>query len=170
MSTRTPLTSLWGGLLVAALTTSCGAPDPSTTAAGPASVSTASTSPASAASRSGGAGAPGDAAVWIVGPDQRIGDSSSTFTALVSRLGCNSGVTGQVLAPEIRLGEVGVIVTFRVAPPSRGGRCPGNDQVAYEVDLGEPLGHRALIDGQCLPGGEAVGTSFCLPDPARHRP
>lgn len=47
----------------------------------------------------------GDAAVWVLGPDQSIDRSSTTFTALVSRLECNNGVTGDVLAPEIHVRE-----------------------------------------------------------------
>src|SRR3954454_7464694 len=59
--------------------------------------------------------------------------SSTKFTALVSRLGCHGGVTGQVLRPEIHRTESEVVVTFRVAlKRSRAASCPGNDQVAYE--------------------------------------
>lgn len=57
----------------------------------------------------------GDAAVWVLGRDQSIDRSSTTFTALVSRLGCNSGVTGQVLPPEIHMTESEVVVTFSVS-------------------------------------------------------
>jgi hypothetical protein len=107
----------------------------------------------------------------VVGPDQSVQKSSTKFTALVSRLGCNSGVTGQVLAPEIQMSESEVVVTFSVAPRQPGpATCPGNDQVSYEVDLGEPLGNRAFIDGHCLPGGEAATTSLCVPDSTRFRP
>lgn len=113
----------------------------------------------------------GDAAVWELAPDQRLQPSSTTFTALVSRLGCSSGVTGEVLAPEIRLTESEVVVIFSVAPlEARSGTCQGNDQVPYQVELGEPLGDRALVDGECLPGREAATTSFCMPDSVRFRP
>ncbi|MEU4420783.1 hypothetical protein AB0F81_09160 [Actinoplanes sp. NPDC024001] len=93
--------------------------------------------------------------------------SSTTFTALVSRLGCNSGVTGEVLAPRIEPRRSEVVVTFSVAakPPGEVASCQGNDQVPYEVDLGEPLNGRPLVDGQCR--GPAAGTSFCEPDATR---
>jgi len=82
-------------------------------------------------------------------PDAKPEPSSTTFTVLVARLGCNGGVTGEVLAPEIRMSESEVILTFRVAPKQRGtARCPGNDAVPYEVTLSEALRDRALIDGQ----------------------
>jgi hypothetical protein len=113
----------------------------------------------------------GDPAVWFLGLDQELQESTTTFTALVSRLGCNDGVTGQVLEPEIRMSESEVVVTFSVAPKQPGpATCPDNDEVSYEVDLGEPLGARALVDGQCLPGGEAATTSFCRPGATRFRP
>jgi hypothetical protein len=64
-----------------------------------------------------------------------------------------------------------VVVTFSVAPQQLGAAdCQGNDQIPFEVDLGEPLQGRALVDGQCLPGGEAATTSFCVPDATRFRP
>jgi hypothetical protein len=113
----------------------------------------------------------GDAAVWDLKPDQSLERSSTTFTALVSRLGCNSGVTGQVLAPEIRMSESDVVVIFTVAPKQPGpAACPGNDEVSYEVDLGEPLQGRVIVDGQCLPGREAATTAFCASGPTRFRP
>ncbi|SBV29526.1 hypothetical protein GA0070620_5103 [Micromonospora krabiensis] len=64
-----------------------------------------------------------------------------------------------------------VVVTFSVAPKQPGAAaCPGNNQVSYEVDLGELLRDRALVDGQCLPDGEAPTTSFCATGPTRFRP
>lgn len=112
-----------------------------------------------------------DAAVWVLGPDQSLQRSSTKFTALVSRLGCNNGVTGQVLAPEIHTSEAEVVVTFFVAPKQRGAAaCQSNNQVSYDVDLDAPLQGRALVDGQCLPGEEAATTAFCVPDATRFRP
>jgi hypothetical protein len=123
------------------------------------------------ASPSATTNARGDAAVWFLKPDQSLQRSSTKFTALVSRLGCNGGVTGQVLAPEIHMTESEVVVTFVVAAkqPSSAA-CPTNDQISYEVDLGEALQGRALVDGQCLPGREGATTSFCTPDFTRFRP
>lgn len=146
------------GASVAALTAACGA------AAGP-STSASGDAPETAIT------VDGDAAVWALRPNSSIDRSSTTFTALVSRLGCNSGVTGKVLAPEIQMSKSAVVVTFSVAPGKPGGaNCQGNNEVAYEVDLGEPLLDRKLVDGQCLPGGEAVTTSFCVPDATRYKP
>lgn len=113
----------------------------------------------------------GDAAVWFPAPRSAIESSSTTFTVLVSRLGCNNGTTGRVQTPEIVSNESEVVITFTVAAKGPGAaNCLGNQEVAYKIELGEPLLERALIDGQCLPGGEAVTTSFCVPDSARYEP
>ena len=69
-------------------------------------------------------------------------------------------MTGRVLAPTVELTDAEVVVTFLVETDLDGGECPSNDAVPYEVDLGEPIGDRALVDGACLEGG-AVSTSFC---------
>lgn len=112
-----------------------------------------------------------DSAVWRFAPDQSLQPSSTMFTALVSRVDCNSGVTGHVLAPEIHLSESRVVVTFSVAPsPPGGGRCQSNDQVPYQVQLSEPLEGRPLVDGRCLNDAEGEYASFCSPDATRFRP
>jgi heat shock protein HslJ len=111
------------------------------------------------------------AAVWTVAPDQDLNAEASEITVLVTRLGCNSGVTGGVAEPDVRLEDDRVVLTFTVRPgePSAAD-CPGNNQVPYAVDLREPIGNRQLVDGQCLPEGEAAGTSFCQPDGVRYSP
>lgn len=120
----------------------------------------------------GAVGAPagaGAAAVWVVAPGQDLDAETEEFTALVNRLGCNSGVTGEVRPPGIHLADDHVAITFTVGPADPlGGDCQGTDQVPYEVTLPEPLGDRRLIDGQCA--SEASGTSFCEPDGVRHQP
>jgi hypothetical protein len=114
--------------------------------------------------RTPGLGAP---AVWTPDPGNPPSPDRSTFTALVTRLGCNDGTTGRVGTPGVTGSETEVIVTFTVKFASEGYHaCPGNDQVAVEVDLGQPLGDRVLLDGACQPSGAAVDTSFCE-DPPR---
>ena len=96
---------------------------------------------------------------------------TSEFTVLVTRLGCNSGTTGQVQEPEVDFSEDEVTLTFVVEPdePSSAD-CRGNDQVEYEVALSEPLGDRRLVDGQCASDAEASSTTFCRPDGVRYHP
>jgi hypothetical protein len=69
------------------------------------------------------------------------------------------------------MSESEVVVTFSVVPKQPGpAGCPGNDEISYEVDLGEPLQGRAIVDGQCLRGREAATTAFCASGSTRFRP
>ncbi len=64
----------------------------------------------------GEVGARGAAAVWTAAPNQSLEPGTSEFTVLVSRLGCNNGVTGEVLEPDVRLDAQRVVLTFAVEP------------------------------------------------------
>jgi hypothetical protein len=148
---------------VAALTAGCGAATKPTTAG-------SGESPGAAGGISARPRTPSDPAIWVLGPHPSLRESSS-FTARVTRLDCNSGITGHVLEPEIHLTDSKAIVTFSVAESARrAATCQANNLVPYEVNLGEPLGHRALIDGHCLPDGAAATTSWCRNGPARFQP
>jgi hypothetical protein len=103
----------------------------------------------------------------VVGPDQTLDAQTSTFTADVTRLGCNDGVTGTVNDPNIDVTDDEVVVTFTVSPgPPDIAGCPGNEEAPYQVQLPEPLGDRSMTDGACV-DGEARDTSFCLPSGVR---
>lgn len=112
----------------------------------------------------------GDPAIWTLPPATRPAPTTTSLTLDVARLGCNSGVTGIVLAPALDYREKEVVVTFQVETDRDGGRCPGNRPVAYDLVLEEPLGDRSLVDGACLPNGAAATTSWCQPDGVRFRP
>ncbi|HET7690497.1 MAG TPA: hypothetical protein VFK41_08970 [Nocardioidaceae bacterium] len=114
----------------------------------------------------------GETAVWNMAEGQDLTSSSTEFTAVVSRLACNGGVTGEVFPPQIRMTGHEVVVTFSVAPKRPGAAtCQGNDWVPYKVTLDEPLGDRALSDGACQANsGGAATTSFCLPSGTRFEP
>ncbi|WP_088317033.1 hypothetical protein [Kineosporia sp. R_H_3] len=103
----------------------------------------------------------GDPATWRVDESRPPGADDRTFTALVSRIRCSGGVTGEVFAPAVVETAEEVVVTFTVVPIDPGPHpCPGNDQVPYEVTLSAPLGQRALIDGTCVPPS-ARTRAFC---------
>ena len=94
----------------------------------------------------------GDRAVatWDLAPTQVLDSDVTQLTMLVTRLGCNNGATGTVNQPEIRITDDEVVLTFTVSPgPPEAATCPGNDAVAYVVELPESLGARALMDGAC---------------------
>lgn len=116
--------------------------------------------------------APGDVAVWKLESATDVVTSSTTFTALVNRLGCSGGSTGEVLEPTVEVGETDIVVTFFVAALDSDleQTCPDNDEVRYEVRLNEPIGQRQLLDGSCRSGGEAASTSFCAAGAARWVP
>jgi hypothetical protein len=135
-----------------------------------ASPTAAPPTPRSEASASRDPVIPGDSAVWWPAKDARLRSSSTAFTVDVSRLGCNSGVTGKVLEPSVDYGASRVVLTFHVQPDSDGGTCPSNERESYDVILTEPLNDRTLVDGQCLRRGEAATTSYCLPDGTRWAP
>ena len=114
----------------------------------------------------------GAAAVWAIDPSQSVTSSSESLTVAVMRLGCNGGVTGPVRRPSIQISQSNIVVTFTVEPlpPGTGARCPGNDQVAYTLDLGEPIGDRQLVDGACVTDGDAGTTSYCADSGVRWQP
>ena len=128
----------------------------------------ATTTPSTTTTTSQGQGEP---AVWFISPDDDVTSASRSFTAYVTRLGCNGGVTGAVLQPTIDRSDTRIVVTFTVkpAPPSRG-TCQGNDRVPIVVDLGEAIGERQLVDGACRSGGAAATTAFCVDGSVRWKP
>ena len=103
-------------------------------------------------------------------PGDQLFPDSTTFTALVRRVGCNNGVTGEIRESSVRVEYEEVVVTFYVEPNPSDASCPGNDEVAITVELLEPLGDRRLVDGQCSRDGEASGSTFCRPDGVRYTP
>ena len=116
---------------------------------------------------------PGDTAdaSWKLAPGQEVGPTSRELEVLVTRVECNSGVTGQVEKPEIEVKSDRVIVTFVVTPGRAGSAdCQGNPEVAFRLTLPEPLGDRALADGQCLSKDDVARTAFCADDGLRYEP
>lgn len=83
-----------------------------------------------------------DPADPVPGPDTRV------FAALVTERACASGQppVGRVVGPAIvaRAGEVRVVFGVRTQPG--GHNCPSNPSIRVQVDLGEPLGDRRLVD------------------------
>lgn len=111
---------------------------------------------------------PETSAVWQVGAPGDVNADSSTIAVLVTRVACNSGVTGTVDTPTVSIETDRIVVSFTVSPPVSGpATCQSNDWVPFDLDLGQPIGARVLVDGACLPGGSATGTSFCSADGVR---
>ena len=108
------------------------------------------------------AGAGESDATWRLAPETELTAETRSVEILVSRAECNSGVTGTVNEPTVEFRDDQVIITATVSPGSpQVADCQGNDEVPYAVELPRALGERALIDGGCDRGREAVGTVFC---------
>ncbi|MEM9656700.1 MAG: hypothetical protein AAGA65_31790 [Actinomycetota bacterium] len=95
-----------------------------------------------------------------------VGPTVPLRIALVSRLGCSGGRTGEIWQPDLVLDDDQVVITFFVEPFEGDATCPGNDEVPYVVDLGQVLGDRELVDGACL-AGRAASTTYCSDDGLR---
>ena len=109
-------------------------------------------------------------AIWNIDPNAPPAPGSAKFTALVERLGCNDGVTGNVHRPKVHFGKTEIVVTFTVAPVTSGfHNCLGNRPAARSVNIGKPIGERRLVDGACLTG-EAKSTSHCSQGAVRWSP
>jgi hypothetical protein len=115
---------------------------------------------------------PGEPAVWILDPATSIEPTSSSFVALVTRLGCAGGVTGDVVEPIIETGPNDIVVTFSVAALDSDieQSCPENDAVPVEVTLDEAIGDRRLLDGACRSGSAAAATVYCSGGADRWKP
>ena len=112
----------------------------------------------------------GTVAVWRLDPRSKPAKSSRRVAALVSRLACSGGESGQPETPSIEFDGSRVIVTFRTPPlpPDAFYTCQGNEEVPYRIRLPRSLGKRALFDGQCLHGPGAKGTAYCRPSGWRY--
>ena len=103
----------------------------------------------------------GAPATWRVDPADPPAPERSTFSALVTRLGCAGGETGEVLPPEIETSTTEIRVRFTVEPIDGRHTCPGNNDVSYVVDLGAPLGDRTLVDSACTGSGSGPDSAPC---------
>ncbi len=96
-------------------------------------------------------------AEWAFDPAQPRPDASTqVFDALVTELSCNSGqpADGRIVGPEIIRTADQVLVIFAVRPRPGAHDCPSNPSTRVRVDLGEPVGERALLDGGRFPPGD----------------
>ena len=109
--------------------------------------------------------------MWSASLETAPSATERSFIAQVTRLGCNDGITGQVNTPDVQLSQTRIVITFTVERATDGAHtCPGNAEVRYTVNVGEPIGNRQLIDGACVSEGEAKTTSFCTDDGVRWNP
>lgn len=87
-----------------------------------------------------------------------LAPDATRFTALVTERACASGQAseGRVSDPIIEYRDSSVVVIFFVEPLGGVQECPGNPPTPVEVDLGEPLSDRSLLDGGVWPARQPV--------------
>lgn len=113
-------------------------------------------------------GSPGS---WVLADPAAVTAASTSLDLLVTRVECSGGVTGEVLPPVLAWADDQLLIRTDVAPlpPGQPRTCPGNDAVAVTVDLGRPLGERALLDVYCArPPG--LRFAMCAEGAVRWRP
>ncbi|MGJ9412366.1 hypothetical protein ACHAAC_06615 [Aeromicrobium sp. CF4.19] len=141
------------------LTAGCGSSDDRAGPAPTEASSSPSTSGPEPGERSGAS-----PAVWKLADRGSLQASTRSVDVLVARIDCNSGLTGKVLEPHVLRDDTEIVITFEVSPKIEGAAtCQSNDLEPYVVDLGEALGDRTLVDGQCAPGGPAEALRVCDP-------
>lgn len=110
-------------------------------------------------------------ASWVLDPAASLGPDSTEVHILVTEQSCASGRTppiGEIRAEVVRaVSAVTVTVTVR-DPPGDFQNCQGNPSVPFVVELGEPLGSRALFDGGSWPPVQraAAGRPIVTPSPS----
>jgi hypothetical protein len=94
---------------------------------------------------------------FVLDPEQQPDPASSTISVRAWELACANGqlpigrdVRSVVLDADVR--SVSIVVL--IDPLEGGADCPGNPGFPLDVDLGEPLGDRTVLDASVQPGVE----------------
>ena len=100
----------------------------------------------------------GRAAWWVSPRAAGPTATSTTIHALVLEESCASGKPpiGRVEPPSIELTDKTVIVTYEIRKTTGDQDCQGNEPFAVDFILPEPLGQRALLDGNETPPRDAL--------------
>ena len=96
-------------------------------------------------------------AVWVLPASFHADPTSTSLTIFVVEQGCTSGQAPSITEPEVELGASTVTIAVRTRERfALSGSCPSNPPTPVEVELGEPLGDRVLVDAY---GDLAEGTA-----------
>jgi hypothetical protein len=82
-----------------------------------------------------------------------VDSTASTFEVLATELSCANGEApeGRDVTQAVVVTDSEITITVLVEPVRGGATCPGNPEFAFEIDLDEPIGDRALLDGSETP-------------------
>lgn len=100
----------------------------------------------------------GNAATWATDPSSAPDPAASELAIQIMERNCANGEPpqGREIVPVEVAESDRVAITVLVEPVTGVVDCPGNPWYPVMVDLGEPLGDRALYDGSTLPAVERV--------------
>ena len=88
---------------------------------------------------------------WEIDPDaESPGPNTTTLTLLATERGCASGqpMGERLHEPDVTLTDDAVLIRLTTEPRDGDQACPGNPSQRVEIDLGEPLGRRAIRDAR----------------------
>lgn len=97
-------------------------------------------------------------ASFRVAPDADVGPGASEIPILVTERDCNSGedATGRIVVSSLEADDTSVTAVIAVRPRGGGQECPSNPETPFLLQLPEPLGDRALLDGSSVPPRDAT--------------
>ncbi len=89
-------------------------------------------------------------APWQPAPGADLSPSSTAIDVLVREWACTGDATaeGRVVVDDVRYEADAVTVTLAIIPLGGAHECPGHPDTPFTIELAEPLGNRALLDGR----------------------
>lgn len=94
-------------------------------------------------------------AEWVPSPKHPLPDATTqTLNVLVTERSCANAASsvGRVAGPAIRFEDGRVLVAFGVIPQAGDlFTCPSNPPTPLQIDLGQPIGDRMLVDASTIP-------------------
>lgn len=93
-----------------------------------------------------------------VAPGVELTRDAIEISVLVTEMACNSGqdARGRIRQPLVLTDAESVTVVMTVRPRGGGQECPSNPETPFLLELPEPLGDRALLDGSEVPPRDAT--------------
>ena len=89
------------------------------------------------------------------------GPRDTSVSVLVRERACSSGRTaeGRIQDPDVEYRRDEVVITVRVDSLGGANSCPGAPDTPFVVELSEPIGTRALVDGGQIPAATVTPPS-----------